>query len=488
MQGTGPVRGTGTGGCAATVGRGVSSGRMCSDVVVVACADVDPLDGGRGAGHGGCRPGRGCRRRRRTGPGFCCRGPRGRRGRNCVGPLDTRLRGRRCGQRPSRDGTRPEGEVRPPLGRRLHRRRRGRGRRTHRRRAAPDRHGGQPHHRQHRRQRDPPPPPVHGGGKWPDRLPHSLSVSNRLLRVGPLARPAGAFGSAGTLPLCTWPASSPTGTGPTRATSCGDGRAPPRGESSSASSCSSRPRSRGSSRSGRSGCSGGRAPRTSLRQPRADVLRAWGRLGYPRRALRLHERRRRSRNGTVTSSRRRRRAGGAARRRLLHGQGGRGVRVRAALPGGRHERPPRRRASRARTGRRRAGPGTRRPGRCRRPAAPRRRRGRAGVGGADGAGRGRLHGPRAAVRDVPGAVGVRVGCGWAARVRRPAACRPGVRGHGPPGPRPAYGGVARFAGAGRAAALDAAWADAAQRDRCLASLLTDGLAEQLDDGRFALPA
>jgi A/G-specific adenine glycosylase len=37
------------------------------------------------------------------------------------------------------------------------------------------------------------------------------------------------------------------------------------------------------------------------------------------------------------------------------------------------------------------------------------------------------------------------------------------------------------------AALDAAWADAAQRDRCLDSLLVDGLAEQLDDGRFALP-
>ena len=37
------------------------------------------------------------------------------------------------------------------------------------------------------------------------------------------------------------------------------------------------------------------------------------------------------------------------------------------------------------------------------------------------------------------------------------------------------------------AALDAAWADAAQRDRCLGSLLVDGLAEQLDDGRFALP-
>jgi A/G-specific adenine glycosylase len=37
------------------------------------------------------------------------------------------------------------------------------------------------------------------------------------------------------------------------------------------------------------------------------------------------------------------------------------------------------------------------------------------------------------------------------------------------------------------AALDAAWSDRAQRDRCLFSLLTDGLVEQLDDTRFALP-
>ncbi len=38
------------------------------------------------------------------------------------------------------------------------------------------------------------------------------------------------------------------------------------------------------------------------------------------------------------------------------------------------------------------------------------------------------------------------------------------------------------------AALDRAWPDAGQRDRCLHSLLVDGLAEQLGDGRFALPA
>jgi A/G-specific adenine glycosylase len=35
--------------------------------------------------------------------------------------------------------------------------------------------------------------------------------------------------------------------------------------------------------------------------------------------------------------------------------------------------------------------------------------------------------------------------------------------------------------------LDAVWVDVAQRDRCLDSLLVDGLVEQIDDGRFALP-
>lgn len=34
--------------------------------------------------------------------------------------------------------------------------------------------------------------------------------------------------------------------------------------------------------------------------------------------------------------------------------------------------------------------------------------------------------------------------------------------------------------------LDVVWADGAQRDRCLDSLLVDGLAQQLDDGRFTL--
>jgi A/G-specific adenine glycosylase len=38
-----------------------------------------------------------------------------------------------------------------------------------------------------------------------------------------------------------------------------------------------------------------------------------------------------------------------------------------------------------------------------------------------------------------------------------------------------------------AAALDAAWVDAFQRGRCLDSLLTDGLVEQTEDGLFRLP-
>jgi A/G-specific adenine glycosylase len=36
-------------------------------------------------------------------------------------------------------------------------------------------------------------------------------------------------------------------------------------------------------------------------------------------------------------------------------------------------------------------------------------------------------------------------------------------------------------------ALDTAWSDAGQRERCLRSLLVDGLARQLPDGRFTLP-
>ncbi|HWM04540.1 MAG TPA: A/G-specific adenine glycosylase [Actinophytocola sp.] len=75
--------------------------------------------------------------------------------------------------------------------------------------------------------------------------------------------------------------------------------------------------------------------------------------------------------------------------------------------------------------------------------------------------------------------------------------------------KPAYAGpakpVQRFAGTDRQvrgllldvlrdtstpvvkARLDVVWSDAGQRDRCLDSLLVDGLVEQTADGRFALP-
>ncbi|MGH3869084.1 MAG: A/G-specific adenine glycosylase [Pseudonocardiaceae bacterium] len=82
-------------------------------------------------------------------------------------------------------------------------------------------------------------------------------------------------------------------------------------------------------------------------------------------------------------------------------------------------------------------------------------------------------------------------CAWV-RAGRPAATAP---------PRAAQ----RFAGTDRQvrgllldvlraaadpvprARLDAVWRDAPQRDRCLGSLLVDGLVEQMCDGRFALP-
>ena len=73
-------------------------------------------------------------------------------------------------------------------------------------------------------------------------------------------------------------------------------------------------------------------------------------------------------------------------------------------------------------------------------------------------------------------------------VRRAAAARPDLRRHRPAVPRPAAGRAARRARpASPKAALDAAWPDAAQRERALAWLVADGLVVPLADGRFALP-
>ena len=57
----------------------------------------------------------------------------------------------------------------------------------------------------------------------------------------------------------------------------------------SARSCFSRRRWPGSSRSGTSGSARWPTPAALADDPPAEAIRAWGRLGYPRRALRLHE-------------------------------------------------------------------------------------------------------------------------------------------------------------------------------------------------------
>ena len=116
-----------------------------------------------------------------------------------------------------------------------------------------------------------------------------------------------------------------------------------------------------------------------------------------------------------------------------------------------------------------------------------RRPGRPVLGRGDGAGRAGLRGRDAALRGLPGAGPLRVAAG-----RLPAHDGPARK-------------VQRFAGTDRQVrgrlldvlraahdpvepdALVPAWDDAAQRSRCLDSLLVDGLVVQTDDGRFSLP-
>ncbi len=108
----------------------------------------------------------------------------------------------------------------------------------------------------------------------------------------------------------------------------------------------------------------------------ADVIRAWGKLGYPRRALRLREAAVAvvERHGGVVP-RDVAAAGGAARRRHLHRPGGRLLRLRAAAAGRGHQRAPGGGPAGARAGRGGQRP-RRRPGRRRRADARRAGRGR----------------------------------------------------------------------------------------------------------------
>ena len=219
-----------------------------------------------------------------------------------------------------------------------------------------------------------------------------------------------------------------------------------------------------------------------------EAVRAWGRLGYPRRALRLHaaavtivERH----GGEVPSSyddllalpgvgdytaaaiasfaygRRHVVLDTNVRRVLARSVAG--VEFPGALPD----------AGRARAGGR--------------PAAGRRRDRGDLVGRADGARRAGLHGQRAAVRRLPDRRLVRVAGGRLPGVRRPAPAGAGVGRHRPAVPRTAARRGARRGGRRTGARLDAAWPDAAQRERCLASLLEDRLLVRTDAGDYALP-
>jgi A/G-specific adenine glycosylase len=223
--------------------------------------------------------------------------------------------------------------------------------------------------------------------------------------------------------------------------------------------------------------------------PRADVLRAWGRLGYPRRALRLHEAAQAitERHADVVPA-------DVEALEALPGVGSYTARAVAAFGYGRRcpvvDTNVRRVVARAVHGAGDAGPA-------------RVRADLADVGALlppDHAGAALVSvalmelGAVVCTARAPrcGVCPVRDLCAW------DAAGRPEYV-----GPRKA---VQTYAGTDRQvrgrlldvlraaeapverAALDAVWADAAQRDRCLFSLLEDGLTEQLPDGRFALPA
>ncbi|MHA6621673.1 HhH-GPD family protein [Pseudonocardia sp. DLS-67] len=230
------------------------------------------------------------------------------------------------------------------------------------------------------------------------------------------------------------------------------------------------------------------APSAMAVASRADVLRAWGKLGYPRRALRLHEA-----AGVIANQHGDTVPSDVEALEALPGVGSYTARAVAAFGYGRRcpvvDTNVRRVVARAVHGRGDAGPA----------------RTTADLADVDAllppddrsaavisAGLMEL-GAVVCTARAPrcGICPVRDECAWRAAgrpeytgPRRPVQGFAGtdrqVRGRLLDVLRGADGPVER-------AALDAAWGDAAQRDRCLDSLLVDGLAEQHDDGRFALP-
>jgi A/G-specific adenine glycosylase len=223
--------------------------------------------------------------------------------------------------------------------------------------------------------------------------------------------------------------------------------------------------------------------------PRAEVLRAWGKLGYPRRALRLHEAARilaEQHHDTVPVD--------VAALEALPGVGTYTARAIAAFGHGRRapvvDTNVRRVVARAVHGAGDAGPARVRADLADVEALLPADETAAAVLSAGlmelGAVLCTARAPRC------GACPARGTCAWQA-----AGCPPYT---GPRRPVQGFAGTDRqvrglLLDVLRAArspvprtTLDAVWSDDAQRDRCLHSLLVDGLAEQTHDGRFALPA
>jgi A/G-specific adenine glycosylase len=231
------------------------------------------------------------------------------------------------------------------------------------------------------------------------------------------------------------------------------------------------------------------APSAVAAASRADVLRAWGKLGYPRRALRLHEAAAviAAEHGDIVPS-------DVVALEALPGVGSYTARAVAVFGYGRRfpvvDTNVRRVVARAVHGRGDAGPARTIPDLADVEALLPADDPSAGVVSAGLMELGAVVCTARAPRCV--ACPVRSVCAWQAAGRPEYA--------GPRKPVQGFAGTDRQVrgrlldvlrdapGAVERAALDAAWSDAAQRDRCLHSLLEDGLAEQHDDGRFALPS
>ena len=226
-------------------------------------------------------------------------------------------------------------------------------------------------------------------------------------------------------------------------------------------------------------------PATSPPSPSGEAVRAWGRLGYPRRALRLH-------GAAVAITER---FGGRVpddldELRSLPGVGSYTAAAVASFAYGRRavvlDTNVRRVLGRVAVGEAYPGAAQTRAEVGRGGDVPARRAGaRRPLGGRlDGARRPRLHGPRPALRRLPGHRRLRLAAGRLPGLGRSAA--PGQSYEGTD--RQCRGALlAVLRGSDEPVAADElgpAWPDPVQRERALASLVTDGLRRQpaRDDG------